>query len=110
MVEISIEEITQNPTLYLDRTEIGESFIILKAGQPIAQINPIVLSPLIPASPAAAWNAALQKLQTPASPTQLTDLLQTWEDESNTQDQQETWDFLQQNLDQDRSSDRPLFP
>jgi hypothetical protein len=56
-----------------------------------------------------AWNHALQQLQTPASPQSLANLLQSWEDEGDTQDQQETWEFLHQALDQDRLSDRPLF-
>jgi hypothetical protein len=56
-----------------------------------------------------AWNHALQQLQTPAPPQALANLLQSWEDEGDTQDQQETWEFLHQALDQDRLSDRPLF-
>lgn len=56
------------------------------------------------------WNNALQQLQAPASPQVLANLLQSWEDEGDTQEQQETWEFLQQALDQDRLSARPLFP
>jgi antitoxin (DNA-binding transcriptional repressor) of toxin-antitoxin stability system len=40
-VEITIEEIAKDPLTYLNRTQVGESFVILKAGQPIAQISPI---------------------------------------------------------------------
>jgi antitoxin (DNA-binding transcriptional repressor) of toxin-antitoxin stability system len=45
MVEITIEEIAKDPLTYLHRTQIGESFIVLQAGQPIAQINPIPTQP-----------------------------------------------------------------
>jgi antitoxin (DNA-binding transcriptional repressor) of toxin-antitoxin stability system len=41
MVEITIEEIAQDPLAYFDRTQIGESFVVLKAGKAIAQINPV---------------------------------------------------------------------
>jgi uncharacterized damage-inducible protein DinB len=64
----------------------------------------------------AAWNAVLQKLQS-LTPEQkahqrqaVADLLQTWDAEDNAEDQEETWAFLQIALDQDRLSDRPLFP
>jgi hypothetical protein len=56
----------------------------------------------------AAWNTALQKLQTPPNPQALAQLLQSWEAEGDEQDQIETWEFLRQALDQDRLSDRPL--
>jgi antitoxin (DNA-binding transcriptional repressor) of toxin-antitoxin stability system len=45
MVEITIEEIAQDPLTYLHRTQIGESFIVLQAGKPIAQINPVQSQP-----------------------------------------------------------------
>jgi antitoxin (DNA-binding transcriptional repressor) of toxin-antitoxin stability system len=44
MVEITIEEIAKDPLTYLHRTHVGESFVVLQAGQPIAQINPILPS------------------------------------------------------------------
>jgi antitoxin (DNA-binding transcriptional repressor) of toxin-antitoxin stability system len=44
MVEITIEEIAKDPISYLHRTQVGESFVVLQAGQPIAQINPILPS------------------------------------------------------------------
>ena len=56
------------------------------------------------------WDVALKKLQAPISPQALTDLLQSWEDEGDEQEQKETWAFLQQALDRDRLSDRALFP
>lgn len=37
-------------------------------------------------------------------------LLQSWIDDDDEQEQQETWDFLVQALDEDRLSDRKLFP
>jgi antitoxin (DNA-binding transcriptional repressor) of toxin-antitoxin stability system len=41
MVEITIEELAENPLTYFSRIQVGESFVVLKAGKPIAQINPI---------------------------------------------------------------------
>ncbi len=46
----------------------------------------------------AAWDAALQQLQRPTHPTALADLLQSWEDDSDEQEQRETWELLQQVL------------
>ncbi|WP_068818197.1 antitoxin AF2212-like protein [Phormidesmis priestleyi] len=37
------------------------------------------------------------------------DLLRSWREEGDEQEQRETWEFLQQSLDEDRLSDRPLF-
>ena len=37
--------------------------------------------------------------QRPAHPTALADLLQSWEDDSDEQEQRETWELLQQVLD-----------
>jgi hypothetical protein len=68
------------------------------------------LNTLSTSSNTAGWKSALQQLQTPAPPQALANLLQSWEDEGDTQEQQETWEFLHQVLDQDRLSDRPLFP
>ncbi|MFM2432525.1 MAG: hypothetical protein RLZZ511_3739 [Cyanobacteriota bacterium] len=38
------------------------------------------------------------------------DLLRSWREEGNETEQKETWEFLQTALDEDRLSDRPLFP
>jgi predicted DNA-binding antitoxin AbrB/MazE fold protein len=38
------------------------------------------------------------------------DLLRSWREDGDEQEQKETWEFLQQSLDADRLSDRPLFP
>ena len=62
------------------------------------------------ANSAKSWDGALQKLQSPISPQALTNLLQSWDDEGDEQEQKETWAFLQQALDRDRLSDRALFP
>ncbi len=37
-------------------------------------------------------------------------LLQSWCDEEDSQEQRETWTFLKTALDEDRLSDRKLFP
>lgn len=41
---------------------------------------------------------------------ELVDLLQSWIDEGDAQEQQETGDYLIQALNEDRLSDRSLFP
>jgi hypothetical protein len=38
------------------------------------------------------------------------DLLRSWRETGNEQEQRETWEFLEKALDEDRLSDRPLFP
>jgi hypothetical protein len=38
------------------------------------------------------------------------DLLRSWREEGDETDQRETWEFLKEALDDDRLSDRPLFP
>ena len=69
--------------------------------------------------PPAQWNNLLALLQvfrktvTPDQPKvnqAAIDLLRSWREEGDEQDQQETWEFLQTALDEDRLSDRPLFP
>ena len=57
-----------------------------------------------------AWNIALQKLNTPSDPKILEHLFQSWEEQDDEQEQKETWEYLRQVLDEDRSSNRPLFP
>lgn len=37
-------------------------------------------------------------------------LLRCWREEGDEAEQRETWEFLQQALDEDRLSNRPLFP
>ncbi len=62
------------------------------------QPNANVLSALPIGSNVSAWNHALQQLQRPTHPTALAELLQSWEDDSDEQEQRETWEFLQQVL------------
>lgn len=38
------------------------------------------------------------------------DLLRSWRETGNEQEQRETWEFLEKALDEDRLSDRLLFP
>ena len=42
--------------------------------------------------------------------TELVTLLQSWIDERNPEEQQETGEYLIRTLDEDRLADRPLFP
>jgi hypothetical protein len=74
--------------------------------QRIAQLLTHSITPATPSlndlpigSNVSAWNDALQKLARPVHPTALADLLQSWEDESDEQEQRETWELLQQVLD-----------
>ncbi len=69
--------------------------------------------------PPAQWNNLLALLQvfrktvTPDQPKvnqAAIDLLRSWREEGDEQEQRETWEFLQTALDEDRLSDRPLFP
>jgi hypothetical protein len=45
------------------------------------------------------WTSVLQQIQTPPSPQALAQLLQSWEDNGDEQEQQETWEFLRHALD-----------
>jgi hypothetical protein len=69
--------------------------------------------------PPTQWNNLLELLQVfrkTVSPDQpkvnqaAIDLLRSWREEGDEQDQRETWEFLQTALDEDRLSDCPLFP
>ncbi len=93
------------PTLTLDTPKI-ESLI-----QEIHQIPP------------AQWNNLLDLLRVfrqsvnPVEPPRepvvnqaAIDLLRSWREDGDEQDQRETWEFLQTALDEDRLSDRPFFP
>ncbi|MBF2020598.1 MAG: type II toxin-antitoxin system Phd/YefM family antitoxin [Hydrococcus sp. C42_A2020_068] len=46
MLKISVDEIQRNPLKYLHRVEAGESFIIVQADKPIAELKPITSTPL----------------------------------------------------------------
>ncbi|KAM3093185.1 hypothetical protein ACKFKF_29885 [Phormidesmis sp. 146-12] len=38
MIEITIEEISEDLSAYLQRVQAGESFVVLQAGTPVAQV------------------------------------------------------------------------
>ncbi len=40
MAEISIEEISQDFPAYIQRVQAGESFVVLQAGTPVAEVVP----------------------------------------------------------------------
>jgi prevent-host-death family protein len=42
MVQVSIEEIQRDLFTYLQRVEAGETVVIVRAGQPVAEVKPIV--------------------------------------------------------------------
>lgn len=68
------------------------------------------------ASSAETWNAVVNQIRNETSQQKaarqqaLSKLLQSWEEEGDEQEQKETLEFLQQALNQDRLSNRPLFP
>jgi hypothetical protein len=59
-------------------------------------------------SPSVAWEKAMRQIEANQPPS-LDRLLQSWEDEGDSQEHLETWEFLKQALDADRISNRPLF-
>jgi hypothetical protein len=59
-------------------------------------------------SSSVAWEKAMQQIEA-NQPQSLDRLLQSWEDEGDSQEHMETWEFLKQALDADRISNRPLF-
>lgn len=63
-------------------------------------------------APEEQWKQALEMAKVPNAERKqaLGDLLQSWVTEGDGQEQKETWEFLRQALDEDRLSDRPLFP
>ena len=46
----------------------------------------------------------------PSDPKILESLFQSWEEQDDEEEQKETWEYLRRVLDEDRSSNRPLFP
>ena len=42
MVQVSVEEIQQEFSAYLKRVEAGETLVIMRAGQPVAEVKPVV--------------------------------------------------------------------
>jgi len=41
MLHITVEEIQRNISIYLQRVEAGETLVIVRAGQPLAEFKPI---------------------------------------------------------------------
>jgi antitoxin (DNA-binding transcriptional repressor) of toxin-antitoxin stability system len=41
-MQVTIEEIEKDLSAYLERVEIGETLVIVKAGKPLAEIKPIL--------------------------------------------------------------------
>ena len=52
----------------------------------------------------------LERISTQDKSAQLVDLLQSWMDDEDDEEQKETGAYLIQSIDADRLSDRPLFP
>jgi prevent-host-death family protein len=44
MVQVSVEDIQRNLAAYLQRVEAGETVVIVRAGQPIAEMKPVAVS------------------------------------------------------------------
>jgi prevent-host-death family protein len=42
MVQVSVEEIQRNLSAYLQRVEAGETLLIVRAGQPVAEVKPVM--------------------------------------------------------------------
>jgi len=42
MIQVSVEEIQRDLSAYLQRVEAGETLIIVRAGQPVAEVKPVV--------------------------------------------------------------------
>lgn len=45
LVQVTFDEIARNLRVYLQRVESGETLIILKSGNPVAEIKPIAPAP-----------------------------------------------------------------
>jgi prevent-host-death family protein len=43
MVQVSVEEIQRDLAAYLQRVEAGETVVIVRAGQPVAEMKPVAL-------------------------------------------------------------------
>jgi prevent-host-death family protein len=41
MLQVSVEEVQRDLAAYLQRVEAGETLIIVRAGQPVAEIKPV---------------------------------------------------------------------
>ena len=45
MMRVSVEEIQQDVSAFLQRVEAGETLLIVRTGQPIAEIKPVAVPP-----------------------------------------------------------------
>jgi antitoxin (DNA-binding transcriptional repressor) of toxin-antitoxin stability system len=45
MTRVSVEEIQQDVSAFLERVEAGETLLIMRTGKPIAEIKPVVVPP-----------------------------------------------------------------
>ncbi len=50
MTQVNIEDLQRDPAKYMQRVEAGESLLIIRAGTPVAELNPIAM-PLKAARP-----------------------------------------------------------
>lgn len=41
MMQVSVEDIQQNLIVYLQRVEAGETLVIVRVGQPVAEMKPV---------------------------------------------------------------------
>ncbi len=46
MNSISIHDIQRDPNTFLDRVQAGESFVVVRGGQPLAEVRPLPASPV----------------------------------------------------------------
>jgi hypothetical protein len=81
------------------------------ASQP-TPIAPASTSAIQVSDPQMAWDSAMAQIASPSPDqhTAVTNLFATWATENDVAEQQETLQWLTQALDDDRLSDRPLFP
>lgn len=42
MIQVSVDEVKQNISVYLPRVEAGETVVVMKDGKPLAEFKPIV--------------------------------------------------------------------
>jgi prevent-host-death family protein len=54
MIAISIEEMERNLRGYMSQVEAGETLVVTRAGQPVAEIKPVSPSPSTDSGPKAA--------------------------------------------------------
>jgi hypothetical protein len=85
-------------TLTLSLTPEMEQYLVQKASEQGLSTEDYTVQLLTTAIPTSANN------------TKLANLLQSWIDQGDAEEQQETGDYLIQALDADRTADRPLYP